>query len=72
MMLAVAAGQQAASSPSRAFEGRLPDPVVAGLYDYRDHVDAPQHRPSPIETIGADRSLRKHRRDGAMDYLYAA
>lgn len=46
-MLAIAAGQRAAPSPSRAFEGRLPDPVVAGLYRYDDHVDAPRIGPRP-------------------------
>lgn len=46
-MLAVAAGQRAARSPSRAFEGRLPDPVIAGLYRYDDHVEAPSIGPRP-------------------------
>ena len=46
-MIAIAAAHRAAPSPSLAFQGRLPDPVMTGLYDYRDHVEAPSIGPRP-------------------------
>jgi hypothetical protein len=47
-VIAIAAAASPANpSPGQAFEGRLPDPVVAGLYRYDDHVDAPSIGPAP-------------------------
>ena len=37
----------ASRAPSRTFTGNLPDPVIAGLYRYGDHVDAPRIGPRP-------------------------
>lgn len=47
MIAIAAAARSAGSSPSRAFEGCLPDPVIAGLYHYNDHVEAPSIGPRP-------------------------
>lgn len=56
-MLAIAAGQRPAPYPSRAFEGRLPDPIAAGLYRYDDHVDAPRIGPRPSKRSASTESF---------------
>lgn len=57
-MIAIAAAPRSANpSPSRTFEGRLPDPVIAGLYRYDDHVEAPGIGPRPSKRSASTESF---------------